>query len=149
MRAVLLAVALTGCLEPGQVSNNGKLAARHPESAFAVPGEASTRTASPRSQADDTAKLQVVVAGSTFVPFSHAPTRPVALKHDAVPISDWHAEPERASPVGSRKQLPIGKPNYRAWAKLLVRIHNRVHPIFADQYLSSLDALPSDSPSTI
>jgi len=30
---------------------------------------------------------------------------------------------------------------------LLDRIHKRVHPLFADQYLSSFHALPSDSPA--
>jgi hypothetical protein len=32
------------------------------------------------------------------------------------------------------------------FATYLVRIHNRIHPVFADTFLSSLDALPFDHP---
>ncbi len=32
------------------------------------------------------------------------------------------------------------------WATYLTKIHLRVHPIFADQFLASLDAMPGDSP---
>ena len=138
MRSAVLVIAmtLTACLETEHTGTT--------VSPTSKPSHA--RTSSFRNPPGGPPGLQVIVTGSTFAPFIHAASQDIALTHGAVPVTDWHPTAERVSPIGSRKELPLGEPNYSAWADFLSRIHKRVHPVFADQYLSSLDALPRESP---
>ena len=78
--------------------------------------------------------------------FKHQLPLPQSLTHDEIPLSDWHSEPPRPSLIDARPKRSLGEANYRPWAELLNEIHRRVHPVFADQYLVSLDRLPAASP---
>lgn len=83
---------------------------------------------------------------SDFQAFHHELPLPEHLTHDSIALSDWHSEPPRPSLIDTRPKRALGKANHRPWAELVTQIHKRVHPLFADQYLVSLDSLPSDSP---
>jgi TonB family protein len=43
-------------------------------------------------------------------------------------------------------QALLGAPTYRAFAQYLNAMHNRLHPVFADSFLGSLEQLPCDNP---
>lgn len=83
---------------------------------------------------------------SEFLAFHHELPLPEHLTHDSIALSDWHSEPPRPSLIDTRPKRVLGEVNHRPWAELVSQIHKRVHPFFADQYLVSLDGLPSDSP---
>lgn len=54
-----------------------------------------------------------------------------------------------AKPEAPRSQADGGQMSERermAFATYLVAMHNRIHPIFAEQFLPSLDALPASNP---
>ncbi len=75
------------------------------------------------------------------------------LRHspgDAGPPIDWlDISPSRYvgvlsgydSTVSAREPTSLGAENYRPWAVYLNAMHNRVHPIFVDQFLARLDRL--------
>lgn len=83
---------------------------------------------------------------SQFQAFRHELPLIEPLIHDSISLSDWHSDPPRPSLIDTRPKRALGKANYRPWAELLSQIHKRVHPLFADQYLASLDSLPAYSP---
>jgi hypothetical protein len=86
------------------------------------------------------------VQGSTF---AEARTRPRVvdspINHGAIRLADWVLVVQ-PSPLTPDRQLPLGDPNYLAWAQFLNTIHDRVHPLFARGYLRSLDGLPPENP---
>jgi hypothetical protein len=81
-----------------------------------------------------------------FQAFEHKLPLPESLTHDSIALADWHTEPLRPSLIDTRPKRSLGEANFRPWAELLNQIHERVHRLFADQYLVSLDSLPSASP---
>jgi hypothetical protein len=85
-------------------------------------------------------------SANRFQAFEHELPLPEFLTHDSIPLSDWHSGPPRPSLIDTRPKRSLGEANYRPWAELLNQIHKRVHLLFADQYLVSLDRLPSASP---
>jgi hypothetical protein len=98
------------------------------------------------SDKNSTSDPLAIAQPSTVVRFRHDVSPLGPLGHSTIPVSAWHSENESTSPIGSRRQLQLGKPNYRPWARLLNEIHVRVHHHFANEYLSSLDKLPPASP---
>jgi hypothetical protein len=64
---------------------------------------------------------------------------------DATHDAGWSLD-ERPSPLVAERLLPLGKQTHVAWARLLIQVHERLHPLFAEQYLRSLDELPPESP---
>lgn len=44
------------------------------------------------------------------------------------------------------RQVPLGEGSWRPWAELLAAMHRQLHPLFAEQYLRSLESLPASSP---
>ena len=73
------------------------------------------------------------------------PSPPVPLRHDGIDVGAWQfGNPELAP----SDVYPTVRFNETAviWAGFLVQVHNRLHRVFADEYLASLDALPPTSP---
>ncbi len=74
---------------------------------------------------------------------------------EAAPTSDrlpTPSDPTSTEPVrGYQSRVHSGNqrllaPDRAQFAKYLVQIHNRIHPFFAEAFLSRLDALPSSDP---
>jgi hypothetical protein len=85
------------------------------------------------------------VTGSSFLEARRA-RRPVgAAATQDVDRAAWTLE-NRPSPLSSEAQVVIGQENYFAWATLLGQIHARLHPLFTDEYLRSLERMPPESP---
>jgi len=73
------------------------------------------------------------------------PSAPSPLRHGAFTIEGWQFESANAAPVENRRQRVFNETR-KPWAEFLVQVHNRIHPIFADEYLASLDQLPAKIP---
>jgi len=91
-----------------------------------------------------------VVATPTQTPVSSAPVPTVAASEvaaapdataplpSAIPLTPYkNAIENYSSPIQQDNQAPL-KGKHEAFAKYIVAIHNRVHPVFSDQFLASL-----------
>ncbi len=63
------------------------------------------------------------------------------------PIERWQAALEGYVPrITPGNQRPLGHERSICWAAYLNEMHQRIHPLFADYFLASLDTLPPSEP---
>jgi len=63
-----------------------------------------------------------------------------------VDLERWRSELEGYIPVATASKSHIPLTALKPFAEYIVKMHNRLHPIFSDQFLASLERLPSWSP---
>jgi hypothetical protein len=73
------------------------------------------------------------------------PSPPTPLRHDTIDVNAWRLQVGRPSPLQVYRQHPLNETR-RDWAIFLIGVHDRLHPVFAEEYLASLSALPADLP---
>lgn len=118
------------------------VAACSPRAAVTPPAAPRATAHAPKGHAPSAEPTTAAV--DRFRPFRREMPVPAPLEHGAFSLTDWLGDAQ-PSPIATRGELPVGQPNYAAWADLINRIHARVHPLFANQYIASLNELPRDS----
>lgn len=96
-----------------------------------------TSTSAPQSKASDVAVLPIEpppVASEAGPP------------HHEVDHERWRSAMEGYVPVAPASKSHIPLTALKPFAEYIVKVHNRLHPIFSDEFLASLEGLPSWSP---
>ncbi len=126
-----------------------------PRGAAAPPAQQTTVPPAPTATPPRVPMATPTPAPTLPVESLHSSTEPVRLvtsippaqssfRHGQIDVAAWHFE-TGPSPRAQKKPRTLSETR-QAWVHFLGQVHDRVHPLFADQYLRSLDALPASEP---